>query len=74
MYTFVDFVEQPKRLEEILDLLRKQGIIVKYEVLENRNQVRIEPFNDRSFFTVGVILGQFPEIKKIYIDRFNKQK
>ena len=72
MYTFIDFLKKPQRLEEILNKLKNQGLILRYEVFEKRNQVKIETFSDRAPVVIGIILGQFPEIRDLYLARFNK--
>lgn len=74
MHTFIDYIEEHPRLVEVLEELQRQGLLRKYEIIPNRNQIRIEPFSENAYFTLGVILGQFKEINEIPLGSFKKHK
>lgn len=73
-FLFVDYVgEKHHKLEETLEYLKRMGKIRNYEVWCN-NQIKIEIQNLRAAFFCGVILGQFPNIKNLYIEGFKKHR
>ncbi|WP_462250459.1 hypothetical protein [Ekhidna sp.] len=72
MHTFIDYTTKSDKLVQTLEELKGIGMLARYEFREGPRQVRIEVHQDRHLIFVGVILGQFPEIRNIFIERFKK--